>query len=150
MQAIGGGSSALADPASLVLSGNRIYVTGSASPNTTFGGLSFVNQAVTYVCFLASHTDATLIATTAPVLTAASLTLFPNPAHGRATVQVPAVPGATTATLTLLDAPGRTLRTQTAATNAKAELDLAGLAPGLYAVRVQAGGSTATRRLVVE
>jgi hypothetical protein len=54
------------------------------------------------------------------------------------------------ATLTLLDAMGRTVRTQAAATNARTELDLAGLPAGLYAVRVQPGGSTATRRLVVE
>ena len=30
------------------------------------------------------------------------------------------------------------------------EVDLTGLAPGLYALRVAAGGETATRRLVVE
>jgi len=79
------------------------------------------------------------------------LAVYPNPAHGRATIQLPALPGATTATLTVLDALGRTLRIQPAALNAKAELDLAGLPAGLYAVRVQAGGSTtATRRLVVE
>jgi hypothetical protein len=79
-----------------------------------------------------------------------SALIFPNPAHGRATVQLPAVPGAPTATLTVLDALGRTLHTQTAATNARAELDLTGLAPGIYAVRIHAAGAATTRRLLVE
>ena len=75
---------------------------------------------------------------------------FPNPAHGHATVQLPVIPGTATATLTLLDALGRTLRTQTATTNSRTELDLTGLAPGLYALRVMAGTQTATHHLVVE
>ena len=88
--------------------------------------------------------------TTTAALQPESVGLFPNPAHGTATIQLPAIPGAPTAPLTLLDALGRTLRTQTVSTNARAELDLTGLAPGLYAVRVQAGAATAMRRLVVE
>ncbi|MFD2721202.1 T9SS type A sorting domain-containing protein [Hymenobacter monticola] len=95
---------------------------------------------------MASIADPTLTATTA-VLRPESIGLFPNPAHGRATVQLPA--GAGPAALTVLDALGRPVRTQIA-TASKADLDLTGLAPGLYAVRVQAGGTTATRRLVVE
>ncbi len=126
-----------------------VYVGGFATPPATFGPLALSGVAGNSTAFLASVLDPALTATTA-ALNAESVTLFPNPAHGRATVQLPAVPGAPTATLTLLDALGRTLRTQTAPTNSKAELDLAGLAPGLYAVRVAAGGSTAVRRLVVE
>ena len=86
--------------------------------------------------------------TTAASSAAAGISISPNPTHGHATLHLPALPG--TATLTIFDALGRTLHIQTAAANAKAELDLIGLAPGLYTVRVQAGGSTATRRLVVE
>lgn len=78
------------------------------------------------------------------------LILILYPTHSRATVQLPAIHGTTTATLTILDAPGRTLRTQTAATNARAERDLNGLALGHYAVRVQVSGITTTRQLVVE
>ncbi|MGY3089209.1 hypothetical protein ACVWYF_002249 [Hymenobacter sp. UYAg731] len=64
---------------------------------------------------------------------------------------MPAIPGATaTATLTVLDALGRPVPTLIMPTNSKAALDLTGLAPGLYAVRVQAGGISVTRRLVVE
>ncbi|WP_210521016.1 T9SS type A sorting domain-containing protein [Hymenobacter terricola] len=78
---------------------------------------------------------------------------FPAPffkATAPATVLLPAVPGATPATLTVLNALGHPLCTQTAATNSTTRLDLTGLAPGLYAVRVAAGSSAATHRLVVE
>jgi hypothetical protein len=133
----------------VTLSGSTVYVAGQVMPPTSFGPVALPSPVGASAAFLASLTDPTLTATM-PSLTAASITLFPNPAHGRSTVQLPAVPGATTATLTLLDALGRTLRTQTAATNARTELDLTGLAPGLYAVRVAAGGSSATRKLMVE
>jgi hypothetical protein len=129
--------------------GGTIYVAGGVQPPANFGPWVVIGLAGTTVATLASLTDATLTAT-APALTAASVAVFPNPAHARATVQLPAVPGAATATLTVLDALGRTLRTQTAPTNSKAALDLTGLAPGLYALRVQAGAATAVRRLVVE
>ena len=65
-------------------------------------------------------------------------------------MQLPLMPGTTTATLTVLNILGRAVHTQTAPTNARAELDLTGLAPGLYAVRVTVGTQIATRRLVVE
>lgn len=97
-----------------------------------------------------SPASCALVLAAAPATPAMELTVAPNPAHGRATVQLPAVPGIPTATLAILDALGRTVRTQTAATNAKTDLDLTGLPAGLYAVRVQAGGSSATQRLVVE
>ncbi len=67
------------------------------------------------------------------------LTLTPNPAHH--TVRLT---GTTAPTATLLDALGRTVREWPLA--ASGELDLRGLAPGLYTVRA----GTAARRLVVE
>ena len=78
------------------------------------------------------------------------MALFPNPARTATPIQLPASPSATTATLTILDALGRTLRTQTAAPNARTGLDLTGRPVGLYAVRITAGSRSATRRLVVE
>ena len=71
---------------------------------------------------------------------AAALTLFPNPAHHTATLT-----GATAPTATLLDGLGRAVRTWPLAPGA-ADLDLRGLAPGLYTVRAGA----MARRLVVE
>ena len=99
--------------------------------------------------FLASIADATVSATKSQGALAAC-SLYPNPAHATASVQLPPISGTPTATLTVLDVLGRTLNTQTAPTNARAELDLTGLPAGLYTLRVQAGGSTVTRRLVGE
>ena len=132
--------------------GSILYVGGqmvSASTPATFGSVSVAGTNSGASAFLATLADGAVTATT-PHALALGLALYPNPAHGRATVHLPLVPGTTTATLTLFDALGRTLRTQNAPTNAKAELDLTGLPAGLYAVRVTAGGSTATRRLVVD
>ena len=144
-QSAGGTDSDNATSVALSSSG-RVYVTGTTTPPAKFGSFA-LSGASTSIAYLAALGDATLTATT-PAANGWAISLVPNPAHGRATIQLPAIPG--TPTLTILDALGRTLRTQTAPTNSEAELDLTGFAPGLYAVRVQAGSSTATRRLVVE
>ena len=149
VQATGGVTGASAEPSSAGVAGSQLYVAGTATPTATFGTLSLASQGGSRNEVLATLADPTLTATTA-ALRPESIGLFPSPAHGRATVQLPAIPGAATATLTVLDALGRPVRTQMAATNSKAALDLTGLAPGLYAVRVTAGGSTATHKLVVE
>ncbi|MDB5269479.1 MAG: hypothetical protein JWP58_2519 [Hymenobacter sp.] len=128
-----------------------VYISGQtgASVATTiqFGSIPVPVPANGSVTFLASLTDGAVSATKSQGALAAC-SLFPNPAHGTATVRLP--PGTGPATLTLLDALGRPLRTQTAVPNSQADLDLTGLPAGLYAVRVQAGGNTATQRLVVE
>jgi len=85
----------------------------------------------------------------------ASSHLYPNPAHATATatVQLPAVPGASVARLTLCDTLGRAVRTTTVVLPAASqhhELNLAGLPAGLYALQVQAGEARAIHRLVVE
>ena len=64
----------------------------------------------------------------------------PHPAT--ATIQLPTIPGTGTATLILLDALGRTLRTQAVATNSKAELDLTGLPAGWWSNSCTASGAT--------
>lgn len=82
-----------------------------------------------------------------------AFTLAPNPARTAATLELPAVAGAGTAVLALLDALGRAVRTETVALPAaglRHEFGLAGLAPGLYLLRVTAGAAAATRRLMVE
>ena len=83
----------------------------------------------------------------------ADLTVYPNPAHIRATVQVPAVPGAARATVTLTDAQGQVVFEQPVglqAAGGTAEVPLLGRAPGLYRVLVQAGDQRAARTLKVE
>ena len=126
-----------------------IYVGGTVIPPAFFGSQTVTGPVNSEVGFLASLTDATGLATASPTALA-GLTISPNPAHALATVQLLPIPGVTTATLTLFDALGRAVRTQTAATNARTELDLTGLSAGLYALRVQAGSAIATRRLMVE
>jgi hypothetical protein len=133
----------------VVLNGSRIYVAGSVTPAASFGSLSVATPVNYQTSFLASLIDPIFTATTA-ALHLESISLLPNPAHGRAAIRIPIIPGTSSATLTVLDALGHTVRTQPAATNSKAELDLMGLMPGLYAVRVVAGNHAVTRRLLVE
>lgn len=74
-----------------------------------------------------------------------ALALWPNPAQGRATVQLPA--GLEARELTLTDALGRVLRRYPVPAQARqATLDLGGLPAGLYLLR----GGAAQGRLVVE
>ncbi|MBO2009500.1 YHYH protein [Hymenobacter negativus] len=82
-----------------------------------------------------------------------AVALYPNPAQGAVQVSIPAVPGATHATLTLSDALGRAIRSQTVPltnSGALATLPLTALAPGVYIIRTQAGGEVVTQRVVVE
>jgi len=99
---------------------------------------------------LSNSVALTLATSPAPGPTAPLLVL-PNPAHGTATVLLPALSGA--ATLQLFDVLGRSVRAETlpaSTTATEYPFDLAGLAPGLYLVRLVAGAATATQRLVVE
>jgi hypothetical protein len=81
------------------------------------------------------------------------LSVYPNPAHIRATVQVPVVPGATRAIVTLTDAQGKVVFEQPmslTATGGTTEVPLLGRSPGLYRVQVQAGDQRIARTLTVE
>lgn len=97
-----------------------------------------------------SFTPITATTTARPAI---NISLYPNPARTSVAVQVPAIAGASRATLTLLDALGRPVRTQRLtlpAVGTTTEMPLAGLAPGLYQLRVQAGSQQVSRALVVE
>lgn len=133
----------------IALSGSTLYVAGFlGGPSATFGSLAvplLSSNVNSVVGFLAEIGSAALAGRAA---TLAEDALYPNPAHGIATVRVPA--GTSPATLTLLDALGRAVRTQHALAGTNVAFDLAGLAPGVYALRVQAGETAATQKLVVE
>ena len=151
----GGGGTNYDQGLALALSGSSVYVGGYVQQGVTFGPLSANNTSSPNVySFVASLTDVALLATQAPTSgPRAALSLFPNPAHATATVQLPPTAAATTAVLTLSDALGRTCRTQTVAVPAAGRslaLDLTGLAPGVYVVHVVVGGAPLTSRLVVE
>ena len=127
----------------------QVYVAGQCGPSTSFGSTTFTGPVNTQTVYLATLYEATGLSAVSSSL-AAGMTIFPNPAHGRATIQLPFISGAPAATLTLFNALGRTVRIQTAATSGRTELDLTGLVPGLYAVRTTAGAHATTRRLLVE
>jgi hypothetical protein len=81
------------------------------------------------------------------------LEVFPNPAHRATSLVLPAVAGATQARVVLLNTIGQQVRILTvplSGAETRASLDLSGVAPGLYTLRVAAGNQTATQRLTVE
>ena len=146
--AVAAGGSSTDRPSGVAVNSPTIYVCGLTYPPARFGLLTLSSFSVSSPAgFLASLTDPTLTATTA-AQGSFSFSLAPNPARASTTVTVPTLTGP--ATLTLLDALGREVRTRPAAPGARTEFDLSGLAPGLYALRATAGAATATQRLVVE
>ena len=84
------------------------------------------------------------LATTAAARATPAAQLFPNPAHGTATLRLPAA--AARLPLTLTDALGRLVRQYPAPAGPKAVLDLRGLPAGVYLVRC----GELSQRLVVE
>ena len=130
----------------VALSGTTVYVAGGAAPPSSFGSQLITNAGGGQTAFLAALPNVAVLATIASAALA-EVAIAPNPAHGSAGVWVP---GPTPAQLTLLDALGRVVRTGQTTPGASYNLDLQGLAPGLYALRVQVGAGWALRRLVVE
>jgi len=84
---------------------------------------------------------------------APAISLYPNPAHGAFTLLVPAASGAAPGQVELLNALGQVVRRQEIALF-RAEIRLAvettGLPAGVYTVRVRAGATAATRRIVLQ
>lgn len=93
------------------------------------------------------------MATATLIATYGELALHPNPVHASAMLQIPTVPGTTQAILTLTDALDRVLRTEVIALPTAGlchELNVTGLYAGLYALRIQIGTTTISKRLVVQ
>jgi hypothetical protein len=102
--------------------------------------------------FTLQFSPATTLATAAS-LSAAEVSVYPNPAHERFTVVVPAVAQATTVQAELLNTLGQVVRRQAAALPAAGTtltVETADLATGVYVLRLQAAGSTLTKRVVVQ
>ncbi|RZK61208.1 MAG: T9SS type A sorting domain-containing protein [Hymenobacter sp.] len=90
---------------------------------------------------------------TAPALTAAQVALFPNPAHGAFTVVVPGSPAPTAVAAELLNSLGQVVRRPAAglpANGGSFMVGTAGLAAGVYTLRLQAGPTTLTKRVVLQ
>ncbi|RAK63220.1 T9SS type A sorting domain-containing protein [Hymenobacter edaphi] len=127
----------------------RVYVSGNFRGTATFGSQVLTTAAPYQTGYLAVLNDPTLLPAAAPA-TPVALAAFPNPAHDMLTVQLPA-PAAARTSLTLLDALGRPVRHYAVTSGStRLPLDLTGLAPGLYALRLTAAGRPLISRLVVE
>jgi hypothetical protein len=90
---------------------------------------------------------------TAASLRAAEVSVYPNPAHERFMVIVPAVAQATTVQAELLNTLGQVVRRQAAALPAAGTtltVETADLATGVYSLHLQAAGNTLTKRVVVQ
>jgi predicted secreted protein len=132
------------------VAGSEVYVGGYFISAADFGTYTLTGKPNSFTGFFAGLSVAEGLPT-AGATSLDKLSIFPNPAHALVTVQVPAVPGATQATLTLTDALGRTVRTvRLPATGTTTEISLTGLVPGLYRVQVQAGGQQSSRRFTVQ
>ena len=80
------------------------------------------------------------------------MSLFPNPAHAGFTVLVPAVTGSTQLRAELLNSLGQVVRRLGAALPAEGvslHVDTADLAGGVYILRLYAGPTTLTKRVVL-
>src|SRR6476469_6127272 len=143
-QAAGGRGSDVAQGLATAATG-MLYAAGLSEVPAAFGSFSLTGAANYRGGFLASILDAAPLAAT-PLL-AAPDRLYPNPARRATTLPLPA--GVTS--VALIDALGRSVRTQPLPAGAhETEINLLGLVPGLYLVRVQAGGQQFSQRLVVE
>ena len=90
---------------------------------------------------------------TAPAALARLATVYPNPAHGTATLLLPvALRGSAATTVAVVDNLGRTVLTRTlaAGTAEVLELSLAGLAPGVYSVLARTAAGLVAKRLVIQ
>jgi hypothetical protein len=86
-------------------------------------------------------------------LTATDVTVYPNPAHASFTVALPGVAGASAVQAELLNALGQVVRRQSATlptAGTAFTMPTADLAAGVYVLRLQAGTTTLTKRVVVQ
>ena len=135
----------------VALVGSSVYFVGYVSPPVSFGTQTIAAPTGTYTSFMAAL-DAGVLATRSTG-SGIRLDVVPNPARDRATVPVPAALATTAIALTLTDALGRPVWAQVlpaGASGRQLEVPLAGLAPGLYHLLVQAGSARATQTLQVE
>lgn len=87
------------------------------------------------------------------VLGTGTFDAYPSPAHEVLNLLLPALPGVSTAQITLLNALGQPVKTYQrplSSGGTEAQLDLQGVRSGLYTLWVVAGAHTASQRVVVE
>jgi len=141
-------------PASLGIVFGSVNVT---TPDYTFTNLPVGTPytiCINTVCALGQQGSA---CSPLAVLTAArnaalaeQVTLAPNPAHAAVALARPAPLQAAGTRAALVNGLGQVVWQRTLSASPSAELDLTGLAPGLYTLQLQAGPERVTKRLVVQ
>lgn len=138
--------------------GNFVSLTdATAAPvlvnNTATGAVDFNNIAARPAAGqIYTFTPSTTTAAR-PALGAGSLEVFPNPAQRAFTLRLPALATERTAQFTLLNSLGQSVQARSldlAAAGTQTQVDVSSLAPGLYTLRVQAGGQVATQQIAVQ
>jgi glycosidase len=128
------------------------YLTGTAL-NVTSTAMSMTLQPGQYAVYTSQKVNSPLATTAAQAAAVLKLALVPNPASGATTVAYE-LPSGTTATIAVQNLLGQTIRQLAPARQAAGaqtqSVSLAGLAPGVYLVRLQAGELAQTARLLVE
>jgi hypothetical protein len=82
-----------------------------------------------------------------------AVSVFPNPAHQDFTLRLPAMAGQRTAQLTLINALGQQVQSRTVQLNAAGtdtQMNVSGLAKGIYTLRIQTAEQVATKQVSVE
>ncbi|GAB2856616.1 hypothetical protein GCM10027044_15520 [Hymenobacter ruber] len=137
--------------AAIAVNGTSIYVGGFVSRPASFGSYVVTSSTTLSIGFLASLTDNGALATTSTAQLQ-KVQVYPNPAHYETLITIPAIAAGNSATITLVDALGRSQRQYTVVLPAQGLhhcVDLTGLSGGVYSLQVQAGATKLTQRLVV-
>jgi len=146
------------------LTGNALHLPAGLTPylrDLSTGTQAALTSATTLTLTAGLHTRYALAfapasaLATAPALTAAQVALYPNPTTAQAgvTVALPVAAGTTAVQAEVLNALGQTVATTTLAVRggeASGPLATAGLAAGVYTVRLRTGSATLSKRLVIE
>ncbi|WP_161599646.1 T9SS type A sorting domain-containing protein [Hymenobacter nivis] len=136
----------------LAAAGATVYVSGVFAPPAAFGPVTLTNTVGPSSGFVAALVDNVVLAN-APPVSAGPGTLYPNPARTAATLRWPAGTGRGPARVSVTDALGRLVWVQTVDVSAAGlvqEIDLTGLRPGGYLVRVQTAAAKSVHHLTVE
>ncbi len=128
------------------------YLTGTAM-NVTSAAMPMTLQPGQYAVYTSQKVNSPLATTAAQAAAVLKMALVPNPASGATTVAYE-LPTGTTATVAVQNLLGQTIRQLAPARQAAGaqtqNVSLAGLAPGVYLVRLQAGELIQTARLLVD
>ncbi|WP_177204550.1 T9SS type A sorting domain-containing protein [Hymenobacter arizonensis] len=124
------------------------YTDLAAAPVTTI-----VLAANTLVSrYAVNFTRQGVVLATAPAALSELVSLYPNPAHDRATLLLPpALRSAATGGIKVMNALGQMLPASRCTPSSEGfEIELAGLAPGIYIVQIPTAAGPLSRRLVVK